>query len=446
MIDIPFDPCYNNHSFFRYNKIKGGYVMKKLLSLCLALCLCFGLVSFASADDTITLTFAETMTSPERTLVLQKTIEAYEAEHPGIKVELVSPPYESAETKVASMLAAKQDVDIVEIRDNTVGAWINNDFLLKLDDLVAAWDGKTELIDAALLAGASMGDATYFIPQYLYVKALMVRTDILAKLGVTEMPKTTDEFLAVCKQITDASKGQYAFALRGIGSPCKTTDIMWATEVPNLRTNNLYLTEDGTFFMDTEGGRKAMKDYLELFTACCPPDSVGWGYNDQINGFVSGTTPFLVQDPDAVGSVSGSLKPDQYTAIPMPVGASGKRYLDYGFAGLAVAANSAHPQEAFDFITYMISAKVNASICEFYGALPVNKGAYEASAMFELPVYKAWADEMADAATVFTRFPLDDPRFAEYSSTVHLAAIQSYLLGQSTAEDMIKTCKDFWSN
>ena len=51
---------------------------------------------------------------------------------------------------------------------------------------------------------------------------------------------------------------------------------------------------------------------------------------------------------------------------------------------------------------------------------------------------------MADEHTVFTKFPLEDPRFTEYASTVHLAAIQSYLLGQSTAEDMIKTCKDFW--
>lgn len=419
--------------------------MKKTVLFCLAMILILGIAaSGVMADDTITLTFAETMTSPERTLVLQKAIEAFEAEHPNIHVELVSPPYESAETKVASMLAAGQEVDIVEIRDNSVGAWINNGFLYTLDDLVAEWDGKTELVDAALLAGASMGDATYFIPQYLYVKALMVRTDILEKLGVTEMPKTTDEFLAVAKQITDPAKGQYAFALRGIGSPCKTTDIMFATEVPGLRSDNFYLTEDGTFFYDTDGGRKALKDYYELFTEACPPDSVNWGYNDQINGFVSGVTPFLVQDPDAVGSVAGSLSPDQYTAIPMPVGASGVRYLDYGYAGLAVAANSAHPAEAFEFIKYMISAEVNASICEFYGALPVNKGAYEASEMFELPVYKAWAEEMADEATVFTKFPLEDPRFTEYASTVHLAAMQSYLLGQSTAEDLIATCKDFW--
>ena len=417
--------------------------MKKFLALVLALTMVFCLAAAASADE-ITLTFAETMTSPERTLVLEQAIEAYEADHPGVTVELVSPPYESAETKVASMLAVGQEVDIVEIRDNSVGAWINNDFLYALDDLVAGWDGKDQLVDAALLAGASMGDATYFIPQYLYVKGLMVRTDVLEKLGVTEMPKTTEEFLAVCKQITDPAKGQYAFALRGTGSPCKTTDIMFVTEVPDISTDNLYLTTDGTFYMNTEGGLKAVQNYKELFTECCPPDAVNWGYNDQINGFVSGTTPFLVQDPDAVGSVSGALSPDQYTCIPMPLGASGKRYLDYGFAGLAVAANSEHPAEAFDFIKYMVSAEVNARICEFYGALPVSKGAYESSAMFELPVYKAWAEEMADENTIFTKFPLEDPRFTEYSSTVHLAAIQSYLLGQSTAEEFIATCSEYW--
>jgi len=418
--------------------------MKKSIVLGLSAALALGMAVSASAEEQVTLTFAETMTSPERTLVLEETIAAYEAEHPNVTIELVSPPYESAETKVASMLAAGQEVDIVEIRDNTVGAWINNDFLYKLDDMVANWGGKDELVEAALLAGSSIGDATYFIPQYLYVKGMLVRTDILEELGVTEMPTTTDEFLAVCKQITDPEKGQYAFALRGTGSPCKTTDIMMATEVPGLRTDNLYQTEDGTFFLDTEGGRKALQDYYELFTECCPPDAVNWGYNEQINGFVSGTTPFLVQDPDAVGSISGSLEPDQYTAIPMPVGASGNRYLDYGYAGLAVAANSEHPQEAFDFISYMISAEVNATICEFYGALPVNQGAYETSEMFQLPVYEAWTKEMDDPATVFTKFPLEDPRFAEYSSTVHLAAIQSFLLGQSTAEDMIKTCTEFW--
>ena len=420
--------------------------MKKFFALLLAVVLTLSLAAGAfAADEQITLTFAETMTSPERTLILEEVIAKYEELHPNITIEMVSPPYESAETKIASMLAAGQAVDVVEIRDNSVGAWINSGFLLGLDDMVAEWtEGKDEVIEAALLAGASMGDKTYFLPQYLYIKGLMVRTDILEKLGVTEMPTTTEEFLAVCKQITDPSKGQYAYALRGIGQPCKTTDVLCVTEVPDISTDNIYLTNDGTFYMDTDGGRKALANYLDLFQNCCPPDSINWGYNEQINAFVSGITPFLVQDPDAVGSVSGSLSPDQYTMIPMPLGDSGKRYLDYGFCGLSVAANSEHPQEAFDFIKYMVSAEVNTAICELYGALPVNKEAYETSEMFSLPVYKAWGEEMEDENTIFTKFPVDDPRFAEYATTVHLAAMQSYLLGETTAEDLISTCKDYW--
>jgi multiple sugar transport system substrate-binding protein len=417
--------------------------MKKFVSIFMALALVLALAP-VFGEDQVTLTFVEVMTSPERTLVLEKAIAGFEEENPNIKIELVSPPYESAETKAASMLATGQSIDIVEIRDNSVAAWLNNDFLYKIDDLVESWGGKDELIEAALLAGSSMGDATYFLPQYLYVKGMMVRTDVLEKLGVEKMPETTEEFLETCKKITDPSKGQYGFALRGIGAPCKTSDVMMVTEVPGISEDNIYLTKDGKFFMDTEGGRKAVENYYKLFKECCPPDSVNWGYNDQINGFVSGTTPFLVQDPDAVGSVSDALTPEQYTMIPMPIGDSGVRYLDYGYAGLAVAANSEHPEEAFKFITYMISADVNAKICEFYGALPVNKGAYEKSEMFKLPVYRAWADEMEDEKTVFTKFPLEDPRFAEYSSTIHLAAYQSFLLGQTDAEEFIKTCTEYW--
>ncbi len=411
----------------------------------LALIMVLSLSVTAFADDQITLSFVEINSSPERTIIFEKYIAEYEEMHPNIKIEVVPPPYEAAETKVAAMLAAGQEMDIVGISDKSVAAWINSGFLYKLDDMMEAWgDGREELIEAATLAAASIGDGTYFLPQFLFVKGLMIRPDILESLGVTEMPTTMDEFYAVCKQITDPSKGQYAFALRGISQPCRTTDILCLPEVPDISPDNLYLTNDGQFYMDTDGCRKALKNYLELYKECCPPDSVNWAYNEQINSFVSGTTPFLIQDPDAVGSVSGSLTPDQYSMIPIPVGDSGKRYLDYGFEGLAVAANSAHPQEAFDFIKYLVSAEVNTAICELYGALPVNKYAYETSEMFSLPVYKAWAEEMEDENTVFTRFPLDDPKFAEYATVVHLGAMQSYLLGEIDAEELITICKDYW--
>lgn len=394
-------------------------------------------------NDKVTLTFVEVMTSPERTLVLEEAIAAFEAENPNIDIELVSPPYEQAETKLASMLQAGQDVDICEIRDNSVATLINAGLLKDIGSEVDAWGAKDQLVEAALLAGASMGDTTYFIPQYLYIKGLMVRTDILAEKGIA-LPKTLDEFYAACAQVADPAKGQYSLAIRGKGTPCKTTDIMMLPEVADINEENLYFTKDGEFYLNTEGGKKAMYDYLELFQKSSPSDAVNWGYAEQINGFISGTTPFLFQDPDAVGSVKDALDESQYTVIPVPVGASGKRYLDYGFAGLAVAANSKHPEEAFKFIQYMVSAEINARICEFYGALPVNKGAYDISEMFSMGIYKAWSDAIGGEDTVYVKFPLADPRFTEYG-TVHMNAIQNMLLGKTSVEDTIKILSDFWT-
>ncbi|MDD7270926.1 MAG: sugar ABC transporter substrate-binding protein [Spirochaetales bacterium] len=420
--------------------------MKKLLTILVAVALLISPVfaqGAAEKNDTVTLTFVEVMTSPERTLVLEEAIAAFEAENPNIKIDLVSPPYEQAETKLASMLQAGQDVDICEIRDNSVATLINAGLLADIGSQVDSWGAKDQLVEAALLAGASMGDTTYFIPQYLYIKGLMVRTDILKEKGIA-LPKTLDEFYAACAAVADPAKGQYSLAIRGKGTPCKTTDIMMLPEVANINEDNLYFTKDGTFYLNTEGGKKAMNDYLNLFKNSSPSDAVNWGYAEQINGFISGTTPFLFQDPDAVGSVKDALDESQYTVIPVPTGASGKRYLDYGFAGLAVAENSKHKEEAFKFIQYMVSAEVNARICEFYGALPVNKGAYEISDMFSMGIYKAWSDAISGEDTVFVKFPLSDPRFTEYG-TVHMNAMQNMLLGKASVDDTIKILSDFWT-
>lgn len=422
--------------------------MKKFLALCLALLMVMSLASAAfAADEKVTLTFVEVMTSPERTQIIQSFIDKYEEMNPNITVELVSPPYESSETKAASMLAAGQDVDVVEIRDITVAGWIQNGFLMNLDEYLAGWEGgKEEILDAALQAGGSMGDGSYFLPQFLYVKGLLTRTDILAEHGITEMPKTLDEFYEVCKQISDPAAGQYALALRGIGQPLRNQESLLICEVPNVSEDNIYFTNDGEFTFATPEGRKALETYKKIFDECCPPDSIGWGYNEQINGFVSGITPFFINDPDSIMSLKGALNDDQYTCIPMPIGSeSGVRYLDYGFAGLAVAANTQHPEEAVDFFKYMLSAEVNTAICELYGALPVNKYAYENSDMFNTSIYEEWASEMADAQTAYTRFPVEEPKYAEYANSVHLAAYQSYLLGEISIDDYINTVKDFWT-
>ena len=69
--------------------------MKKCVSLLLALVMIMALAIYANAATT--LNYLEVLTSPERTALLKETIAEYEARNPGIKINLISHPYEQAD-------------------------------------------------------------------------------------------------------------------------------------------------------------------------------------------------------------------------------------------------------------------------------------------------------------------------------------------------------------
>lgn len=73
-----------------------------------------------SKEESVKLTMIESLSSPKRTEVIKKLITKFEAENANIKVELISPPLDSADNKITQMLGAKQAIDILEVRDITV--------------------------------------------------------------------------------------------------------------------------------------------------------------------------------------------------------------------------------------------------------------------------------------------------------------------------------------
>ncbi len=93
--------------------------------------------------------------------------------------------------------------------------------------------------------------------------------------------------------------------------------------------------------------------YIDLFHRGSPKDGINWGYNEQINGFVSGVTPFLLQDPDAIPFINQMLGEDKYSVVPAPVGPFGFAVLDYGFNGLGIPSYSEYKEEAWKFISWI---------------------------------------------------------------------------------------------
>jgi multiple sugar transport system substrate-binding protein len=416
--------------------------MKKNLAL---IVLCGAAIfSGCKAPSGVVLNFMEVMTSPARTEVLHSMIDEYVRQHPDVKINLISPPYEQADNRLTMSLNAQEALDIVEVRDLTASQYVTNKNLEDLTPYIDAWDEAKSLLAITREAAVSAGGKPYLIPQFFYIKALFVRTDVLAKLGVTKMPNTLDELYQICAQITNPAKNQFGFTLRGKGSPYKSSDVLIISDIQNIDTDNLYLMKDGSSVYENPAFLEGLKKYAELYRSATPQDSVNWGFNEQINAFVSGVTPFLMQDPDTVPLLDEQLGRDKYTVIPMPAGRSGTTYLDYGFAGFGIPSYSKNKKAAWDFIAFMSSAKQNAAFCKEYGALPVHSTTFEEDSYFNSGLYQAWAQTMnSPGRFTFIKYPYESEKFPGWGQ-VQEQYMQSTLLGDTTPEQAVKVWANYW--
>ncbi len=117
------------------------------------------------------------------------------------------------------------------------------------------------------------------------------------------MPKTYEELFAISEKITDPAKNQYGFAFRGKGGVSFWNTIMLSA-VKNVNTNqNMgFWTMDGKTVFEDPQALAMFERYITMFHKAVPADGINWGFNEQVNAFISGIAPFLIQDPDTAMS------------------------------------------------------------------------------------------------------------------------------------------------
>jgi multiple sugar transport system substrate-binding protein len=332
----------------------------------------------------------------------------------------------------------------VEIRDVTASQHVTNGRLTDLTPFLAKWPETKTLLPVANEMAKAAGGKPYFIPQFFYIPALYVRTDVLSKLGVTAMPETIDDLYALCKQITNRQANQYGFTIRGKGNPFRQADLFVLSNVNNVNPDNLYQLKDGSSVFNSPEYLTAFTQYVDLFKNAVPQDGVTWGFNEQLHSFAAGITPFLMQDPDAVPAVDEQISRDQFTVVPMPVGRSGSFYYEPGFAGFGIPEYSPNKDAAWDFIAFISSAAQNGPFNKAYGALPVHSTSYAEDPYFSSGVYQAWAKIMADPQKfAVVHYPYAAPQYPGWAQ-VHENQLQSAFLGTVTPEDAVKVYADYW--
>lgn len=401
----------------------------------------------ASAEP-VTLRMIESLSSASRTAVLNEIIASYQAQNPNVTIELISPPLEGADEKIAQMLMAKQDLDIVEVREQVITQFSNNQWIMPLDDYINGWDAKSTLTAAASQSMTAIGGKAYMIPAGFYQRCLFYRKDLFDAAGL-KPPTTYAELLETATKLTNPAENRYGYAFRGGTGGNQYAEVEMLSWIG---ADKLAHPDAGFFLKDGNGAtiftlpeaKEALEYHKALYKNASPSDSVTWAFSEMVQGFLSGTAAILIQDSEVIANCEAELQPDQWGVAPMPVGPSGQAVFPNGYSGWGVTAYTEKADEAAKFLLFLSNSENNTKYAKSQALVPIHSSAAEDPFFSEGPfsVYM----EMAGKPDVY-RFavrPQMYQTFASYKVEID-QEFQKYLMDTITADDLLAQLDKIWS-
>jgi multiple sugar transport system substrate-binding protein len=295
-------------------------------------------------------------------------MDEFEAQNPGIQVELISGPYSTTREQVVAGAAAGTMSDVVGLD----GAWVN-DFvkqgaLASLTDLMTA----AGYDDSELAAQIQLDGATYMIPVVNFVYPVFVNLDLLEAAGVAAPPTTRAEFADAAAALTNPDSNVYGWPLplsleQPNGIQNDVMSWLWASGGSMMADGQPDLTNDAV-----RGVAEFIKGLWDA--GVIAPGAFTMVEQDKVEEFVNGRVGMMVSSLAHINMIR-ERNPElnfAITALPAEEGYTGKRGLPYASWGVGVAANSEHQAEAWKLVEFLMSQEVNSQLSSIANAFPGN--------------------------------------------------------------------------
>ncbi len=390
------------------------------------------------AADPIKIRLVEVITNPDRTVLLKGILADFEKANPGISVELVSYPFEQSFEKLLSSVQAGDAPDVVEMADKWVGLFGAAGNLLDMGPYAKTWGSYKKLSKKIIEAGSIYKNTLYTLPYGFYIRAMFYNKKMFADKKL-QPPRTLADFDRAIKLLTDASKNQYGYCLRGARGIWDNVNYF----VQGYAGSNDWFDDKGNSTLTQPDAIKGLEAFANIYkNGYAPKASISWGFNDIVTGFYSGNCAMLDQDPDALGDVAKKMDEADFGVAPMPVGPKGKGFLKPGFAGWSIFKTTKNADAAWKLTSYLESPEVNLKWVKFFGIIPAYTDAQN-DPLYSKPIYKGWFDELKSTRYKVGLYPFDLPELGYFIDVLCVQEMNKLMLGQQTAEETAKVMADY---
>ncbi|MGB6181852.1 MAG: sugar ABC transporter substrate-binding protein [Rhodococcus sp. (in: high G+C Gram-positive bacteria)] len=378
-----------------------------------------------------TLTFWDNNAGPDRTPLYEELIRRFEAENPGIDVQYVGLPSDSAQQKYQTALAGGSAPDLGIVSTAYLAPLVAQDAVISLDDFLAESPIREQYDDGILESARESGggEHLYGLPYTSNNATLWYRKDWFSEAGL-EPPQNWDEFFQAADTLTDVPDGRYGFTIRGGGgSIYPLLQYMFAS------TGITSFFQDGSSTLNRPEMVEAIDRFASLYDVDTPTADVNNGFPQMVASFGGGSVGMMQHN---LGSLKNHTKAmgDNAGAVALPRSPDGERtIMTDPFPSYTVFRSSPHQAAAWKFLEFMTSAPSQSYWNGAVGQIPVNSDARSAPEFAAIPSVKTALDVLEDPTTTLVTPPDYLPDFGKIVQVQMISPWQKVLIGSMSAQD-----------
>lgn len=323
-------------------------LISTVITLTLGTTLLVGCGSKDAATDNGKVKLELFSTKPENKATLQSLIDEFQKKNTNIEVTINAPA--DAGTVLKTRLAKNDMPDLLSVGgDATYGSLVDSDSLLDLTNESFTSNIQPAYLDMLKGIAAKDDGKIYGIPYAGNADGVLYNKDLFTKLGL-QVPKTWDEFMAVCEKIKAAGQTPFYLTLKDAW----TGMIYWNALESDLMPAN--------FIKDKKAGKATFAathgeilDKMEKIGSYGQGDILGVGYNDGNTAFAQGKSVMYLQGNWAINEIKKANSSINLGMFPLPASNdSAKNNVISGIDVLfAISSKSKHAEEAKKFISFM---------------------------------------------------------------------------------------------
>ena len=260
---------------------------------------------------------------PEMAPFYEHVAQGLKASHPDLEVKVEAIALREHEKRVALGLTGGQEgITVIELSGSTATRYLENGLLPEAPDDVAAFVTDPKNFDTFFRDTASYDGTVYGVPLFRGQGALYYNTDMFKAAGLTEPPKTMEDYSRYAEKLTQRDGSGKAtvsgWSLRLSGGGQGIAEKFWIN-MHQYGGAILVPAGDGKWKADfaNEAGRKALKQYLEniytlkTVTPEMPADA---------DAFERGQTAMFIRESWVIGDIAKKAPDLKYATAPLPKG------------------------------------------------------------------------------------------------------------------------------